>query len=135
MSQNLKKPFHHCTSTLWGKKTCLKPYALEITNAFLQCYLRNIKRFPCSHKVKVTQVEVWENVTSCGVCFHSCFKFSQTFTSVTTPSWKLGKKVFFVLSNIHSENFLCLLRVTVNGSQPINVHTPACSFYNTVKFR
>ena len=51
-------------------------------------YLRNRKHVPCFYRVLETQVNVWENKKCCGnmsrrQVFHSFFKFSQTFTSVS----------------------------------------------------
>ena len=63
-----------------------------------------------------------------GSCFHHCFEFSQSFTSVTITLWKLGKK-FQVLYNKHSENFRCLHRVTVISFQPISARIVSCLLY------
>ena len=60
------------TAYVWLKKSCL----------------RNRKHVPCFYRVIVTQVEVGRKKNAVGTrvageCFHGCFKFSQTFTSVS----------------------------------------------------
>ena len=58
----------------------------------------------------VTRVEVLENEKSCAnACLQlvvsSCFEFSQAFTSVALPLWKLGQHRKFLLQNKCSKKY------------------------------
>ena len=66
-----------------------------------------------------------------GECFHGCFEFYQTFTSVTITLWKQGKNVFDFFYEMNAQkNLLSFQRVMVNGFQPVSVHGILFILYN-----
>ena len=92
-------------------------------------FIPNIKRFPCFHRVMVTQVKFGRtrNVVE---TVSTVISSSQIFTSVTITLRKHGKNGFYCFCEIKARsNFLCIHRVMVNGIEPIRARVISYLFH------